>query len=131
MFQPDLAMPWTEHYVEYGFALLPGLVRREVCAEGLDDVRTAVEDDRPLDEWTVDRPGQRYTVYYEGERAALDRACEEPALIDALAELFGEHGMTLGSTDGDDPDRRHFTLWLNPYSPHAKPRIDPIGHIDS
>lgn len=127
----DRALPWPEHYVRYGFAVVAGLVDPEWCAAAVADVRRYVADDRPLAEWTSDRPGQRYTVFYRGERPVFDRIYEQPRLLAALDTLFGEYGFTFGSTDPEDPNRVHYALWLSPWDPAGRRRFNPLGHIDS
>lgn len=130
-FEIDTSLSWTEHYVKYGFAVLKGLVDRPFCAEALAEIRELVGETRPVDEWTSEKPGQRYTVVYHGQSPVLDRIYQRPRLLAALHELLGDDGVRFGSTDPTDPERRHFALWLNPYDPKARPRLNPLGHIDS
>jgi hypothetical protein len=122
-FTIDTSLSWTDHFAEYGFAVLKGLVGREFCQEALAEVRRVVDDDRPLNEWTLEKPGLKYTVFYPGQNPVLEKLYDQPGLREALNELFGGKMTEL--------IRHYYTLWLNPCNPDAKPRLKPLGHIDS
>jgi hypothetical protein len=129
--QLDESLDWGEHYLRYGFCRLRGLIEAEAVDAALTEVRELVGDPRPLEEWTADRPGQRYSVHYAGELPALDALLESPRLHAALERFFGSLGFGFGSSEPDDPDRRRLALWLNPFDPDALPRLHGRGHIDS
>jgi hypothetical protein len=121
----DGSMHWTEHFVEYGFAVLRGLVDREFCAEALAEVGRVLPDARPPVEWTAENPGQKYTVFQPGENALLERMMfGQPRVAATIAELFGEPA-------GTELTRTYYSLWLNPYQASARPSFRPLGHIDS
>ncbi|MFV8751425.1 phytanoyl-CoA dioxygenase family protein [Nannocystaceae bacterium ST9] len=129
--QLDDSLDWPEHYVRYGFCLLRGLLDRPDLDAALAEVQRLVGDPRPIGDWTIDRPGQRYTVYYAGQAPAIERLFATPPLAAALEQFFGSLGASLGSSEPDDPDRRRLALWVNPYDPDARPRLQGLGHIDS
>jgi hypothetical protein len=122
---------WAEHYVRDGFCLLRGLLDPACVDAALREVSTLVGDADPLAQWTLDRPGQRYSVHYAGSAPAIEAIFEQPRLLAALQQFFGELGLSFGSHDPDDPNRRRFALWVNPYDPDARPRLQRLGHIDS
>ena len=97
MFEIDTSLPWTEHLVSYGFAVRPGLIDRQWCAAAVAAMRSVLDDQRPLTEWTVDDPGTRYTVFYQGEQPDLDSVYDQGPLVDALDELFGDRGARYAS----------------------------------
>lgn len=127
----DESLSWQQHYLEYGFCCLRALLPRSACAEALDEARRLVEDHRALEQWSVDRPGQRYAVYYVGEAPAIDALSDHPRVTEVLEEFFGDNGFHHGPTDRHDPARRRFALWVNPYDPEARQRLHRLGHIDS
>ncbi|WP_146158288.1 phytanoyl-CoA dioxygenase family protein [Enhygromyxa salina] len=127
----DESLDWREHYVRHGFCRIRGLIDPQVLAAARLEVATLVGDPRPLDAWNADRPGQRYEVYYHQQAPGLDALVEQPGLLDVLAGCFGELGFHLGPTDPSDPNRRRLALWVNPYDPDARPRLERRGHIDS
>jgi hypothetical protein len=127
----DASLDWADHYLRHGFCLLRGLLDPAAVDAALAEVHRLVSDPRPILEWTADRPGQRYSVHYAGDAPAIDALFDQPALAGALARLFGSRGFSLGSTDLSDPNRRRFALWVNPYDPDARPRLQKLGHIDS
>lgn len=129
--QLDASLDPAEHYVRYGFCRLRGLLDPKAVDAALAEVQQLVDDPRPLADWTIERPGQRYTVYYAGQAPATEGLFEQPGLVAALGSFFGELGYTLGSTDPHDPDRQRLALWVNPYDPDARPRLQGLGHVDS
>ena len=127
----DSSLDWTEHYLRHGFCLLRGLLDPAAVDAALADVQRLVGDPRPILEWTAECRGQRYSVHYGGEAPAIDALFDQPKLAAALAQLFGARGFSLGSSSPGDADRRHFSLWINPYDADARPRLQKFGHIDS
>jgi len=127
----DEARDWQSHYVEHGFCVLRGLIDGLMCSSALDEARRLIDDTRPLEEWDSIRPGQRHTVYYYGQAPAIDELIEHPALSSVLRTFFGQRAFQFGSTNGADPDRRRFALWVNPYDAGARRRLLPMGHVDS
>jgi hypothetical protein len=120
-FAIDPARPWTAHFVDYGFAVLKRLVDRELCGELLREVRRLLQDDRPLDEWGSESPGQKYMPLDVATMPLLDSFAGNDRLRQALEEIFGSPTSVVDN----------FSLWLNPYNPHGRPAFLPLGHIDS
>jgi hypothetical protein len=127
----DERLNWREHFLRYGFCRLRGIIAPEVCAAALDEVHRLVDDPRPLAEWSTDRPGQRYSVYYAGEAPAVDALSYQSGLVSTLDVMFGAVGFHHGSMDPTDPNRRRVALWVNPFDADARPRLQRMGHIDS
>ena len=59
-------LKWTEHFVQFGFALRPGLVSHDWCDAALKRVRERIGNDLPLDEWTEQNAPTIHTPIYEG-----------------------------------------------------------------
>lgn len=127
----DPNISWPEHFVRFGFCVLPKLVDDDYCEAALEAIRRRVGDDRPLCEWTTERPGQQYDIICAGEDETLDGIWHQPRLAAAMAELFGGNGCTFDPPATSADPRRHISLWLNPYDEAARPRLLPLGHIDS
>lgn len=127
----DPNISWCEHFVRFGFCVLPKLVDVDYCEVALEAIRRRIGDHRPLCEWTTGRPGQQYDIICAGEDEALDQIWHQPRLVAAMAELFGRNGFTFDPPPQSADPRRHISLWLNPYDEAARPRLLPLGHIDS
>ncbi|MAE62915.1 MAG: hypothetical protein CMJ18_01475 [Phycisphaeraceae bacterium] len=139
-FQIDERLPWTEHYVRYGFAVVRGLVDRGFCDEALAEVRRVVDDDRPVTRW-VKRdgdglndpsasPGQWHYAFFQDpgrtgmtpQNPVLETLYDQPRLRAAIDEMFG---------DARAWDRvRNYYIFLNPFAPHGEAKLEPAGHID-
>ena len=128
-FAMDESLSFADHFVEYGFAVVKGLVDHEFCDEALDEVRRILADDRPLYEWDEEKPGTRYDLqWYEdmgrieqsGRNAVLEKLYEQPRLRAAWSELHG----------GDKWDGvRNYHLFLKCYNPQPK-QLREGAHID-
>ncbi len=129
-FAIDKNLSWTEHYIEYGFAVVKGMVDRAWCEKALAEVRRVVEDDRPLAEWDAKKPGRKYTPFYQDpgrtgwteQNTVLETLYDQPRLRAGMDELFGDPNAWDGA--------RNYYIFLNPYQPDAKAELDPMGHID-
>jgi len=120
---PEPNLPWTDHYVKYGFAVLKGLVSREFIAEALEEVKRLVGNGLPLEQWTTSNvPKNAYAMEGGGGSPVFRRVYDEAKLRAAIDEMFG-------SPDEFNNDRR-FQLFLKPYDPNAKPGLTRKGHID-
>lgn len=121
----DENMHWTEHFVEYGFAVLRGLVDREYCAEALEEVQRLTDNNLPLQEWTTENTKVIHRPFYEGAtppEPMLERIFEQPRVRAAVEELYGGPGHW--------NEARNFYIFLRPYNPKAEARLAPHGHID-
>lgn len=118
---------WLASFVSDGFAILPSLADAEFCASALAAVQRYVGDVRPLDQWTSEAPGRRYDVIKQGDVPELDQTWQQPCLREALDILFGETGYVFAPPG----ERPHLSLWINPFDAQVRPKLLPLGHIDS
>jgi hypothetical protein len=121
----ESGLDWTEHFVEYGFAVRRGLVDREFCDEALARVREIIDNDRPLQEWDSTNTETLHRPFYQGSTSpepVLDRLMEQPRLRQAIAELFGDAGPW--------NEERNYYLFLKPYHEESRQQLSPRGHID-
>lgn len=127
---PEPSIPFAEHFVKYGFAVLPGLVNRAFCAEALAEIRRLVEDDRPLEEWTLDKPGVTNMAFFEDvgrdegrSNAILGQIFDQPGLRAAVDELHGGPGRWDGV--------RNYYAFIKPYDPAGEPKLNlDMFHVD-
>jgi len=121
----DNTIPWTEHFSEYGFAVLRDLVDRDYCDDALAEVRRLTDNDLPLHEWTTENTKLLHRPFYEGSTApepVLERIFEQPRLRDAVEALYGGPGHW--------NEARNFYIFLRPYNPTGSQKLAPRGHID-
>ena len=130
-FQINESMDWTDHFVEYGFAVRKGLVDRAFCDEAIEQVRRIVGDDRPLDRWTVQKPGQQFGIYFfqdpgrtgwTEQNPVLEKVYDHRRLRAAVKQLYGD--------SGDWDGVRNYYVFLNPHNPDGKAELSTGGHID-
>src|SRR5262245_45414731 len=121
--EPDL--PWTEHYVKYGFAVVPNLLEPSFCEAALRRVREIVRNDLPFNEWTEANAPTLYRPYFENGNPTdpvFDRLFEQPKLLRAVDELFGRPNQWNGI--------KGYYLMVRGYNAKAKQELAPKGHID-
>lgn len=126
----DASLHWTDHFVEYGFAILRGLVSRDYCERAVAEMHRIVDDPRPLTEWTSDQPGNRYNIpYYEDpgrcgtvERSpVLEQVFDDPDFLAMIDTMFGGPDVFDGV--------RNLIVMLRCYDPEGKPDAGSI-HMD-
>lgn len=127
----DDSLDWTDHFVEYGFAVLRGLVSRDYCERAVQEIQRIVDDPRPINEWTVDQPGDRGNIpFFEDpgrcgivqRSAVLEEVYDDPGFRNAIDELFGGPGVYDGV--------RNINLMVKCYDPNAKAELQGRGHMD-
>ncbi len=119
----DPALHWTDHYVEYGFAIVQGLIGQDFIAEALDEVRRIVGNPLPFDQWTTGNVAKPLRHVPDAENnPVLRRVYDQPKLRAAIDEMFG-------SPDAFN-NRRTFQLFVNPFDPDVPRVLTPVGHID-
>ena len=98
----DESLDWTDHFVEYGFAIKRGLISRDYCARAVQEIQRIVDDQRPINEWTVDKPGDHANIpFFEDpgrcgivqRSAVLEEVYDDPGFRSAIDELFGGPGV--------------------------------------
>lgn len=122
-YQIDTSMHWTEHFVEYGFAVAKGLVKRDFCNEALEQVKKIVDDPRPLDQWSSEKPGDLHEPFRVGRSdPVLRKLYDQPEIRVAIETMHGGPGVW--------NERETFYIFLKTYAPDAEPELSPTGHID-
>lgn len=121
----DETAPWTEHYVEHGFAFVRGLLDASFCQQALERVREIVGCRLPLDEWNTGNVPTLYRPFFQDAGTndpVLDRLFDQPRLRAAIESLFGGPGHW-------NEDRNYY-LFLRTYNPGGTAALTPTGHID-
>jgi hypothetical protein len=120
---PEPTLPWTDHYVKYGFAVVRGILDRDYIAEALEEVKRLVGTTLPFEQWTVSNiPKEVWNQRGGPNTPVLNRIYDQPRVRAAIDEMFG-------SPDEFNNDR-HFQLFVKPYDPAAKKNLVHRGHID-
>ena len=125
----DPSLEWTDHFVEYGFAIRRGLVSKAYCERAVQEVRRLVDDSRPLNEWTSEKPGNVFGNYYEDpgrcgsvqRSAVLEEVFDDPGLRGAIDTMLGP---------GEFDDVRNVILMPRCYDPDAEAMLSPDAHMD-
>jgi hypothetical protein len=118
----DRTLHWTDHYVEYGFAVIEGAVGPEFIKPAREEVQRLLETDLPPQQWpkaaghTVHRP-------YDGANmTVLPQVYDQPGVRRMIDTMFGSAQAWNGE--------RAFQLFVTAYNPEAEARLSPRGHID-
>lgn len=120
----DTSLHYTDHFVEHGFAVIKGLVDRDLCAAALKRVGEIIENPLPPNEWTLHNAKELYKPFVEGftpPDPVLDQISEHPRLMAVIDEMFGELGWNR---------KRNYYLFLKAYNPDGPAMLQPRGHID-
>lgn len=121
-FQIDPELDWTDHFVEHGFAVAKGLIDPEFCKEAVERIKVLVDDPRPLEQWTTEKPGIFHEEFRGQSDPVLRKIYEQPRLLDAIATMHGgpEHWNR----------QETFYFFVKPYEPDVATREGVNGHID-
>lgn len=119
----DPKLHWTDHYVEYGFAIVKRVIDPGYVAEALDEVKRFVGNNLPIEQWTAANvPKSKWTADGGPHTPVLNRIYDQPRVRAVIDEMFGD--PTAFNND------RRFKLFIKPYDPSAKRALHPKGHID-
>jgi hypothetical protein len=121
----DESLDWTEHFVQYGFAVRKGLAGKAYCEQALLEVLRLTGNDLPLQEWSTENTKVLHRPFYEGAtppEPELERIFEQPRVRAAIEELYGGPGHW--------NQARNFYIFLRPYNPASQAKLSPRGHID-
>jgi hypothetical protein len=126
----DTSLPWHEHFVKYGFAVLRNQIDPAWCAAALERIRHRhVEGpgkDLPFNEWTT--KNVRLAPKTPGDYL-LDRVYDHPNVRKIIATMFGTEEVgppNLAAWNG----QIDYQIFLNPFNPDAQPKPLWGGHID-
>lgn len=126
-FEIDPSIHWTDHFVNYGFAVLRNQLDSEFIASALGRIRENVEgpgSNLPFDDWTVNN------VKYAGGGAGdevLDQIYEQPNIRHIIDTMFGT--SKVGAPTGWD-GVKSYQVFLTPFDPGYEPKPFHGGHID-
>ena len=124
----EAELHWTDHYVKYGFAIVPNVLETGYINEAQDEVCRLVGNGLPFEQWTVDNvPNRSGDILHWNspggkETPVLNRVYEQPHVRAAINELFGSPNLYNG--------KRDLSLFIKPYDPNAEPMLRPVGHVD-
>lgn len=121
----DESLHWTEHFAQYGFAVSKGLVDRTYCEAALAEIRSLINNDLPLQEWSTENTEVLYRGFFEGgtpPQPILDEVFEQPRLRAAIEELYGGPGHW--------NELKNYYIFLRPFDPNGKQQLAERGHID-
>lgn len=118
----DQKLHWTDHYVEYGFAVIKHAIPEDFTRPALDEVRRVLEfGDTPLNQWRL--PKHAVHMPYNGSNyTTLPTVYDQPTFKKIVETFFG--GTDHLSTD------RAFQLFVSTFNPEGKADVSPNGHID-
>lgn len=124
----DTSLPWTEHFIKYGYAVLRQQVSREFCDKALGVIRAKYVEGPgkglPFDEWTTQNVKHKPAVAGD---PFLDTIYDQPNIRRIITTMFGtdEAGVPTGWSG-----KRDYQLFLTPFSPGQEPVPLKGGHID-
>jgi len=118
-------MHWTDHYVEYGYAVIPGAVDANFVKAAQAEAERIVNSNLPPDQWTTENLGGKRNVPYDaaaGNMLVLPQVYDQPGFRNIIDTMFGSPEQWIGD--------RKFILFVSPYDPAAKQTIADNGHLD-
>lgn len=129
MFQIDTSIPWHEHFVKYGFAVLRDQLDHTWARQALERVQSHTVGegrDLPFEQWTTQNVRIGNDQVVPGD-PLLDTVYDQPKLRDIIATLYGtpEVGAPTGWSG-----KRDYRIFLTPFNPDVKPVPLWGGHID-
>ena len=121
----DDSMHWTDHYVEYGFAVVPQTVGAPWLEKARAEVARLVGSDSPPHEWSVATVPHRKSAFvhetFDGANMTfLPTLYDEPGVRSVLDTMFGSPARWSGD--------RLFGLFVSMFDPDAGPPPGP--HLD-
>ncbi|MCE9590027.1 MAG: phytanoyl-CoA dioxygenase family protein [Planctomycetes bacterium] len=117
----DRKLHWTDHYVEYGFAVIKNVVGDDFIKPAMEEVRRilGVGDQRPQ-EW-VHKPIHMGT---DGKNMPfLATVYDQPRVREAIKTMFGGDEAHISPT-------RAFQLFVTPYEADKPAKLADSGHLD-
>ncbi|MCX5658885.1 MAG: hypothetical protein NTW19_04090 [Planctomycetota bacterium] len=128
-FEIDTRIPWTEHFVRHGFAVLRNQVSKAFTDRAMERIRAGLTEPArslPCESWTVanatwaEKPGPGDPV--------LDGIYDEPNIRRIIDTLYGTSAV--GSPTGWSGEKS-YQVFLTAFSPEQpQPKAYEGGHID-
>jgi hypothetical protein len=119
-FQIRRNMHWTDHYVEYGFAVIKNVVGPEFINPALSEIRRLIKNDLPLNQWNKQNAPTR--VDGSGDNPVLAQVYDQPGIQEIIKTMFGHEDHW--------NHERAFQLFINPFDPDARQVLSDRGHLD-
>ncbi len=119
-FHIDKRLHWTDHYVEYGFAVIKNAVPPEFTAPALQAVKQLNKHNLPLNQWTKENTPTRFEE--SARHPVLSQIYDQPAIQEIIRAMFAPQDQWNGE--------RAFQLFVNPYDPAAPQILSDEGHLD-
>ncbi|MCC7192876.1 MAG: hypothetical protein IT444_08860 [Phycisphaeraceae bacterium] len=121
-FAVDQSMHWADHYVEYGFAVIKGVVGPEFIDPALAEVcRLLDHENLPLKQWTKENTPTRSPVPIS-EFKVCNAIYDQPGIRRIIDTMFGSPDQWNG--------QRAWQLFVTPYDTDTKAELSKGGHID-
>jgi len=120
VFQVRKNMHWTDHYVEYGFAVVKNVVGSEFINPAMSEIRRQLKNDLPLNQWNKNNTPNR--INDSGTNPVLAQVYDQPGIQEIFKTMFGH-------TDQWD-HTRGFQLFISPFDPDARQIVSDTGHLD-
>jgi hypothetical protein len=121
-FAIDRSMHWTDHYVEYGFAVIKGVVGDEFIKPALDEIRRVIKHENiPFNQWEKGKTPTRQPNGIK-EFPFCHTIYDQPGIRSIIDTMFGSPDEWNGE--------RAFQLFITPFDPEAKAELSKGHHID-
>lgn len=118
----DQKLHWTDHYVEYGFAVIKNAIGPEFIEPAMSEVKHLLKTDLPPQRWTK-AAGHTVHLPYDGSNmTVLPQVYDQPGLRNIIDTMFGSPDQWNGT--------RAFQLFVSSYDEAAAAAISSRGHID-
>lgn len=118
----DRKLHWTDHYVEYGFAVIKRVVGDEFIKPALEEVRRLRNAaDAPFNQWTA-KPHSCHMPYDGKSMPVLASVYDQPGVRGVIDTMFASRDAWNGE--------RAFQLFVSAYDVEAKQVVSPVGHLD-
>lgn len=118
----DQNLHWTDHYVEYGFAVIKGAIGPEFIEPAMEEVKQLLKTDLPPQQWTK-AAGHTVHIPYDGSNmTVLPQVYDQRGLRDVIDMMFGSPEQWNGE--------RAFQLFVSSYDETAQAQLSSRGHLD-
>jgi len=118
----DQKLHWTDHYAEYGFAVINDTLSQRFIDAALGEIREMFgHQNLPLNEWTAKNTPLRHNKPPK-DLAICSTVYDQPGVRYVIDTMFGSPKEWDGT--------RMFQVFVTPYDESAKPEVSAEGHID-
>jgi len=121
-FAIDKTLHWTDHYAEYGFAVVKHAITDDFIKPAMEEVKRLLGTDLPPNQWTHEAKHTVHKPYDKATMSVLPRIYDQPGLRAIIDTMFASPDEWNGE--------RAFQLFVSAYNAEAQPAVSPRGHID-